>query len=90
MRIPPDLIKGDGLLAVKRYMNKTAHMVIFKVLVTDAALGKRGEYIRRFLADDEFEAIQFAEGIGDIKIIQHAAVIEGHILPDKKKRRHHN
>ena len=45
MRIPPDLIKGDGLLAVKRYMNKTAHMVIFKVLVTDAALGKRGEYI---------------------------------------------
>lgn len=25
MRIPPDLIKGDGLLAVKRYMNKTAH-----------------------------------------------------------------
>lgn len=90
MRIPPDLIKGDGLLAVKRYLNRTAHMVIIKVLVTNAALGKRGEYIRRFLTDDEFEAIQIVEKNGNIKIIQHAAVIEGHILPDKKKRRHHN
>ena len=72
MRIPPDLIKGDGLLAVKRYLNRTAHMVIFKVLVTDAAFGKRGEYIRRFLTDEEFEAIQFAEGNGYIKIIQQA------------------
>ncbi len=90
MRRPPELIKGDGLLAVKRYLDGTSHMVIFRVLASDAALGKRGEHIRRFLTDDEFEAIQFAEKNGFIKIIQHAAVIEGHILPDKKKRRYHN
>lgn len=90
MRIPPDLIKGDGLLAVKRYLDGTAHMVIFRVLVSDAALGSKGECIRRFLSNDEFVTIQFAEKNGFIKIIQHAAVIEGHILPDKKKRRHHN
>ena len=26
--------------------------------------------------------------VGEIKIRKHAAVIEGHILPDRKKRRH--
>lgn len=31
---------------------------------------------------------QASEKRGEIKIRKHAAVIEGHILPDRKKRRH--
>lgn len=31
---------------------------------------------------------QASERRGEIKIRKHAAVIEGHILPDRKKRRH--
>ena len=38
-------------------------------------------------AQDEYAAAKEAEEIGNIKIVKHAAIVEGHILYDKKRRR---
>ena len=47
----------------------------------------RSQYIRRFLSEDGYAEAQIAQRCGDIRIYKHAAIIEGHILPDKPKKR---
>ena len=65
-------IRGHDLLAVERFRDDTRHMIEFEVL-----LDERG-YQR---------ALQSQE-LGEIHIISHALVIEGHIIRPKKKRHH--
>lgn len=89
MKIIQEPIKGDELLSVKRYEDGTAHLAVFKLLRQDTPFGRRGEYVRRFLSDDEYKMLLIAETAGYLRIQQHAAVIEGHILPEKKRRRRH-
>ena len=60
---------------------KAGHFVIVRV-------GEKGERLRLFLSDVGYAKAQASERRGEIKIRKHAAVIEGHILPDRKKRRH--
>ena len=82
-------ITGHDLLAVERFQDSTRHMVEFLVL-TDCPLGKQGEYIRRFLTEGGYgEALAHARQ-GSIQIRKHASIIEGHILPDKPKKRRKN
>ena len=66
---------------------KPHHMIIFDVLSRKSPVGEKGERLRLFLSDVGYAA-QASEKRGEIKIRKHAAVIEGHILPDRKKRRH--
>ena len=77
---------GHDLLAVERYHDDTRHMIEFLVFV-DCPLGKEGQYIRRFLSENGYAEALTAQRCGDIRIYKHAAIIEGHILPDKPKKR---
>ncbi len=73
--------EGHDLLAVERFMDNTRHMIEYEIPAFDR--------LRRclFLTDDGYAKAVDTEKCGEIKIIIHAAVIEGHILYDKKKRR---
>lgn len=77
---------GHDLLAVERFRDDTRHMVEFLVLA-DSPLGRKGQYIRRFLNEDGYAAIQTAQRRGSISVRKHMNIIEGHILPDKPKKR---
>ena len=86
MRVDCNGIGGQSELDVKRYHNDTRHMIIYDTLLS-SAMGVHGERLRRFLTEDEYTAAKEAEKDGNIKIIKHAAIVEGHILYDKKRRR---
>ena len=83
------VIVGQDQLAVERFMDDTRHMVIFDVLDHRCPIGNKGERIRLFLSDEGYNNALAAQERGNIRIKKHAAVIEGHILPDKKKKRRH-
>ena len=61
---------------------------IFDVLSWKSPVGEKGERLRLFLSDVGYAKARASEKRGEIKIRKHAAVIEGHILPDRRKRRH--
>ena len=86
MRIDCNGIGGQSELDVKRYHNDTRHMIIYDTLLS-SQMGAPGERLRLFLTEDEYAAAKEAEEIGNIKIVKHAAIVEGHILYDKKRRR---
>ncbi len=79
-------ITGHDLLAVERYHDDTSHMIEFLVFA-DCPLGKSGQYIRRFLNETDYAAALDAQQQGDISIRKHSNIIEGHILPDKLRKR---
>lgn len=79
-------IGGQGELAVKRYHDDTRHMIIYDTLLS-SPMGAQGERLRLFLTEKEYAAAKHAEEIGNIKLVKHAAIIEGHILYDEKRRR---
>ena len=81
------VIGGQGELAVERFMDDTRHMIIFDVLDCRFPMGSKGERLRLFLSDSGYAKAQTSQARGYIRIKKHAAVIEGHILPDKKKKR---
>ena len=81
-----DFIGGHGILALERFMDETRHMIIFDVLTWESPVGDKGERLRLFLSDEEYAKAQASEKCGEIKIRKHAAIIEGHILDDRKKR----
>ena len=83
------VIGGQGELAVERFMDDTRHMIIFDVLDCRSSTGAQGERLRLFLSDDAYAKAKADQERGFIRIKKHAAIIEGHILPDKKKKRRH-
>ena len=83
------MIGGHNELAVERFRDDTRHMIIFDVLDCRSPIEKPGERLRLFLSDDAYAKARAAQECGYIRIKKHAAVIEGHILPDKKKKRRH-
>lgn len=86
MRVDCNGIGGQSELDVKRYHNDTRHMIIYDTLLS-SQMGAQCERLRLFLTEDEYVAAKEAEEIGNIKIVKHAAIVEGHILYDKKRRR---
>ena len=85
-----DFVGGHSILALERFMDETRHMIIFDVLSWKSPVGEKGERLRLFLSDVGYAKAQASEKRGEIKIRKHAAVIEGHILPDRKKRHHYS
>lgn len=82
-----DFIGGHNILALERFMDETCHMIIFDVLTRESPVGDKGERLRLFLSDEGYAKAQASEKRSEIKIRKHAAIIEGHILDDRKKRR---
>lgn len=80
-------VKGHDLMALERFMDDTRHMIEFDVLSWQAPVGDKGDYIRAFVTEEAYEKALAAQKCGHIKIRRHATVIEGHILPDKPKKR---
>ena len=83
----PVVIGGHDILAVERFRDETRHMIVYDVLETGPPYGEEGARMRLFLSDEDYAQAQAAEQGGQIKIRRHAAIIEGHILPDKRPRR---
>ena len=86
MKAPSQPIKGHDLLAVERFRDDTRHMAEFYILV-DCPQGQKGQYLRRFLSEDGYAQVLDAQRQGRVRIHKHAAVIEGHIMPPKPKKR---
>lgn len=83
------VITGQDELAVERFRDDTRHMIIFDVLNPLSPIGQKGERLRLFLTDEAYARAKAAQDKGYIRIKKHAAVIEGCILPNKKKKRRH-
>ena len=86
MKAPNQPITGHDLLAVERFRDDTRHMAEFYVLA-DCPLGREGQYLRRFLSEGGYASLLDAQRQGQVRIHKHTAVIEGHIMPPKPKRR---
>ena len=86
MKAPHQPIAGHDLLAVERFRDDTRHMAELYVLA-DCPLGREGQYLRRFLNEDGYAQVLDAQRQGRVRVYKHAAVIEGHIMPPKPKRR---
>ena len=83
------VITGQSELAVERFRDDTRHMIIFDVLNSYSPVGQKGERLRLFLTDEAYARAKAAQEQGYIRIKKHAAVVEGYILPGKKKKRRH-
>lgn len=83
------VIIGQSELAVERFRDDTRHMIIFDVLSPRSPVGQKGDRLRLFLTDEAYVKAQAAQERGYIRIRKHAAVVEGYILPGKKKKRRH-
>ena len=79
-------IGGHRLLALERFRDDTQHMMICEVFAP-CVYGNPGDKNRYFLTEQGYADALAAAQKRKIKIKSHAAVIEGHILPDKKKKR---
>ena len=86
MKAPNQPIMGHDLLAVERFRDDTRHMAEFSLLA-DGPVGKEGQDLRRFLSEDGYAQVLDAQRQGQVRVYKYAAVIEGHIMPPKPKRR---
>ena len=83
------VIVGHDVLAVERFKDDTRHMVVLDVLDHRSTIGNKGERLRLFLSDDDYSEVLAVQRRGYIRIRKHFDVIEGHILPARKKKRRH-
>ena len=67
-----DYVKGDGILCQKRFREDTAHMVEFLIIEDQPALGRKGEYHRRFLTEEEYQNMLLLNKHESIQIKKHA------------------
>ena len=89
MGINSEIIRGHDLLAVERFRDDTRHMIIFDVLTRDSFMGEKDQRLRMFLNDEEYAKAQESQRKGEIKLLRHASIIDGDIVPDKKPKRRH-
>ena len=77
---------GHALWAVERFADSTRHMIVYDQPVYDTPVGVEDKRLRRFVSDEEYAEALRAEECGDIKIVEHSDVIEGHIINRKKHK----
>lgn len=86
-----DYIKGDSILCEKRFHPDTHYMVEIELLKNDNKLGKKGNYIRKFLTEPEYFPILQKQEKHLIKIKRQAIVQKGNLRyippPDRLDRR---
>lgn len=73
-------VKGDTMLCEKRFAKGTAYMAEFYIKEENCLLGKKGEYHRRFLTEEEqIDLLSEAES-GQIRIVRHAKIRGAELL----------
>ena len=77
---------GHALWAVERFADSTRHMIVYDQPVYDTPVGVEDKRLRRFVSEAEYAEALKAEERGDIKIVEHSDVIEGHILNSRKRK----
>ena len=87
MNINAPEIRGDDLFCVARFRDGTRHMVVAELYTELWGDGRSGERVRKFLDEGAYQDALKAQENGRIKILKHFAVVEGHLIPDRKKRR---
>lgn len=87
MDVNNSITGGHDLYALERFQDATRHMIILDVLTEASPVGCVGDRLRLFLTEEGYAKAQELDKRRDIKIIKHAAMIEGHILADQKRRR---
>jgi hypothetical protein len=65
-------VKGDKIFCQKRLREDTAHLVEFLIIEDQSALGRKGEYHRRFLTEEEYQNMLMLNKHGSIQIKKHA------------------
>lgn len=86
MGINSEIIRGHDILAVERFRDDTRHMIIFDILTPFTSYGPVDQRMRLFLSDSGYAKAQNHQRNGEIKILRHAEVIEGHILSFRKEK----
>ncbi len=69
-------VKGDGIFCEKRFREDMTHMIEFLITEGQSALGRKGEYCRRFLTEEEYRDMLELAGQGKLQIKKHAEVKE--------------
>lgn len=78
-------VKGHELTGEERYLPDAKHMITLEVR-RDCAVGKCGDRCRFFLSDEGYQNARRSEQNREIRILSHAKVRDGEIIPDKKPR----
>lgn len=87
MKTNVEAVGGHGLWDVKRFADSTRHMILYREPLYDTPIGVSDRVVRRFVSEEEYQKARNAERRGEIRIVYHAEVIEGHIISASKKRR---
>ena len=87
MGINDEIIRGHDLLCVERFQDATKHMIIFDIRSRNSEYGEKGQRMRLFLTETEYSQALDAHKRWKIRILRHASIIEGHIVPEKKLKR---
>ena len=87
MGINSEIIHGHDLLCVERFLDATKHMIVFDIHSPNSTYGEKGQRVRLFLNEEEYFLAEDAHRRREIKILKHYAIIEGHIIPEKRRRR---
>ena len=90
MAAPFRELKGHDILAVERFQDAPSRMIEFVVCKRKNPYGRPGDKMRLFLSEADYQKALESQGRREIRISRNAHIIEGHILLDKKKRRHGN
>ena len=86
MGINSEIIHGHDLLCVERFLDATKHMIVFDIHSPNSTYGEKGQRVRLFLNEEEYFLAEDAHRRREIKILKHYAIIEGHIIPEKRRR----
>ena len=90
MAAPFRELKGHDILAVERFEDATSRMIEFLICKRKNPYGRPGDEMRLFLSEADYRKALESQGRREIQIKRNARIIEGHILLEKKKRRHGN
>ena len=73
---------GHAYMDLLRFAEDTRHMIIFDVLTSDSPVGWKGERTRLFLTENGYQKSLESQEKGQIKILSHAKVRQGHLCYD--------
>lgn len=78
--------EGHTYMDLARFDDITRHMIVFDVLNNDSPVGYKGDRMRLYLSERGYTRVLEQQERGNINILNHAKVREGHLLYDHNDR----